>query len=79
MDAGGVLDACCGGDGRAGVGHHGMYPDVVEVFPVRDGAGDVGLGDDAGRLAGLRGQVVVLPDRRHGGMTSVMVTAAARG
>jgi hypothetical protein len=44
---------CCGGDGRA-CGHHGIDPDVVDVFPVRDGAGNVCRGDDAGRLAGPR-------------------------
>ena len=31
-----------------------MDPDVVDVFAVRDGVGDVCFGDDAGRLAGLR-------------------------
>jgi hypothetical protein len=31
-----------------------MDPDVVDVFPGSDGVGNVRLGDDAGRLAGLR-------------------------
>ena len=52
-DLGRVTDARRGGDGRAG-GHHGMDPDVVDVFAVRDSVGDVCLGDDAGRPAGLR-------------------------
>src|SRR5215472_15651338 len=49
-DFGCVPDACCGGDGRAG-GHHGTDPDAVVVFPICDGAGDVCLGEDTGRLA----------------------------
>jgi hypothetical protein len=48
-----VMDACRGDEGRAG-GHHGVDPDVVDVFPVRGCAGNVCLGDDAGRLTGLR-------------------------
>jgi hypothetical protein len=52
-DFGCVPDAGCGGDCRAG-GHHGIDPGAVDVFPVCDGAGDVCLGDDAGRPAGLR-------------------------
>jgi hypothetical protein len=35
-------------------GHHGIDPDVVDVFPVCDGVGGVCLGDDAGRLTGPR-------------------------
>jgi hypothetical protein len=35
-------------------GHHGIDPDVVDVFPVRDGAGNVCRCDDAGRLTGPR-------------------------
>jgi hypothetical protein len=77
-DRGRVTDACCGGDGRVG-GHRGIDPDVVDIFAVRDGAGDVCRGDDAGRLTGLRIQdqescrACVLHQVRGGGQVVVLV------
>jgi hypothetical protein len=56
LEAGGRVD-----EGRV-AGHRVGNPDIVDVLAVGYDVGDVGVGDDPGRLAGL---VVEDHQRRH--------------